>query len=725
MAHQRLPRDAGDPAPGVDLDDPRRVRAAQRLVPAHPGSATLDNLSALAARLLGSRSAQVSLLTDVQHVAAGTGLLPGALTTVSARSASLCTVTAAAARSVVVAEAGVDERVRDLPPVTSGMVGSYLGVPLRATRGEVVGALCAYDRESRSWTDRDVLVLEELAGAVVAELERSALAREHETTLLRLDLAMEAAGVGSWDWDPVTGELGWDDRLRAMFGYTAADFDGTITAFDRRVHRDDLPRVTAALEATVRGEAEFDEVYRVVLPDTTLRWVSGRGRALTDGAGRVVRVIGAASDVSERQLAERASADTLALLELVAEASRVLSDSLEPEHAVRNLAQLLVPSLADWSIVTLVQQDGRLRDVESWHRDPELRPVVAQLAGHRLEGHEYVGALGDVMATHEPVFVGSGGSERAERVLRSSVALDAVRQLRHESLAVFPLLVDDTVVWMLTVARGPERPALAGAEAATAAEIAERASTALDHARSFGRVRDFSEQLQRTMLEDPVDAEGLDIAVLYTPASQAARVGGDWYDSFVHPDGSTMLVVGDVIGHDSAAAAAMGQLRSVTRGIAHSTAGTPAGVLGSVDLAIDGLGMDTIATVVVVQLRQQPSGSMLMTWSNGGHPPPVVLQPDGTAELLEGHDLLLGLLDDDPRADREVELSPGSVVLLFTDGLVERRGENISVGLERLCVVAEAGRDLPLPELLRHVHREMVPSEPDDDVAVLAVEVLR
>ena len=186
--------------------------------------------------------------------------------------------------------------------------------------------------------------------------------------------------------------------------------------------------------------------------------------------------------------------------------------------------------------------------------------MVAQLAGHRLEGHEYVGALGDVMATHEPVFVGSGGSERAERVLRSSVALDAVRQLRHESLAVFPLLVDDTVVGMLTVARGPERPALAGAEAATAAEIAERASTALDHARSFGRVRDFSEQLQRTMLEDPVETEGLDIAVLYTPASQAARVGGDWYDSFVHPDGSTMLVVGDVIGHDSAAAAAMGQL---------------------------------------------------------------------------------------------------------------------------------------------------------------------
>jgi PAS domain S-box-containing protein len=632
-------------------------------------------------------------------------------------------VTAASARPVVVPEAVADQRVRHLPPVTSGMVGSYLGVPLRATRGEVVGALCAFDRESRAWGDREVVVLELHAGAVAAELERAALAREHATTLLRLELALAAAGVGSWDWDLVGGELSWDDRLRTLFGYTESEFDGTQDAFERRIHREDLPRVVAALEAAARGEAEFDEVYRVVLPDTTVRWVSGRGRALTDEGGRVARVVGAATDVSERQLAERASADSLALLELVAEASRVLADSLEPEHAVRNLAQLLVPALADWSIVTLVQQDGRLHDVESWHRDPAMRPVVARLAGNRLEGHRYVGALGDVMITHEAVFIGSGGGDRAERVLRSQVALEAVRQLRHESLAVFPLLVDDRVVGMLTVARGPERPALAGAEAATVAEIAERASTALDHARSFGRVRDFSEQLQRTMLEDPVETEGLDIAVLYTPASQAARVGGDWYDSFVHPDGSTMLVVGDVIGHDSAAAAAMGQLRSVTRGIAHSTGGTPAGVLASVDRAIDGLGMDTIATVVAVQLRAQPDGSTLMTWSNGGHPPPAVLHPDGTSELLEGHDLLLGLLDDDPRIDREVVLLPGSVVLLFTDGLVERRGENIAVGLERLRSVAEAGCDLPPVDLVRHVHREMVPSEPDDDVAVLAVAV--
>ena len=280
MAHQRLPR---DPAPGVDLDDPRRVRAAQRLVPAHPGSATLDNLSALAARLLGSRSAQVSLLTDVQHVAAGTGLLPGALTTVSARSASLCTVTAAAARPVVVAEAGVDERVRDLPPVTSGMVGSYLGVPLRATRGEVVGALCAYDRESRSWTDRDVLVLEELAGAVVAELERSALAREHETTLLRLDLAMEAAGVGSWDWDLVTGELG----LGRPAARDVRVHRGRLRRHDHRVRPPRPPRRPAAGDRRpsrprCAARPSSHEVYRVVLPDTTLRWVSGRGRALTD-----------------------------------------------------------------------------------------------------------------------------------------------------------------------------------------------------------------------------------------------------------------------------------------------------------------------------------------------------------------------------------------------------------------------------------------------------------
>ena len=617
-----------------------------------------------------------------------------------------------------------DSRLRSMAPVASGEIGSYLGVPLRAKTGEVVGALCAYGRDSREWQERDVVVLEELGSAVIAELERLALAYEHETVLLRLDLAMDAAGVGSWDWDLATGELMWDDRLRSMFGYDRGDFDNTIDSHHRRVHHEDLPRVTAALDSAMGGDGDYAETYRVVLPDATLRWVSARARALHDESGTVVRIIGAVSDVTDQRLAEQESSTTLSLLELVARAGRTFAGSLEVEDAVMSLARIVVPTLADWSIVTLVGPDGALHDVESWHRDPLLRQPVAQFATHRLGGMTARGALGEAIATKEPVFLESGGFGRAEQLLLSEAATEALRHVPLESVAVYPLVVAGKVVGALTLARGPARSPLRGVEAAAAAEVAERATTTLDNAHSFTRVRDISEQLQRSMLEEPVGVEGLDIAVRYTPASQAAQVGGDWYDAFVQDDGATMLVVGDVIGHDSAAAAAMGQLRALTRGIAYASGASPAGVLSRVANAMAGLGMDTIATVVIVKLLRDPvSGRTRMLMSNGGHPPPVVLRPDGTTLLLEEHGALLGLADVGARSDQALELEPGSVVLLFTDGLVERRGESLDVGFAQLRFVIESAAGLPLHGLLDSVHREMVPPEHEDDVAVLAVKV--
>ena len=328
------------------------------------------------------------------------------------------------------------------------------------------------------------------------------------------------------------------------------------------------------------------------------------------------------------------------------------------------------------------------------------------------------------ISSRGPVFVDSGLAERAETVLRSEPAREAARQLRLESVAILPLVASGTVVGALTLGRGPDRPHLNPTEAATAIEVAERASIALDNARSFSRVRAISEELQRSMLEDPVQPDGFDVAVLYTPASQAAQVGGDWYDAFVQPDGATMLVVGDVIGHDSASAAAMGQLRSLMRGIAFAAGGSPADVLSRVGHAMQGLHVDTIATSVVAKLVRDPeSGNITMLWSNGGHPPAVVLRPDGSTLLLEEHGMLLGLVEEEPRLDHTLDLEPGSVLLLFTDGLVERRGQALSEGFEKLRSVVRACQDMSVHELVSHVHREMVPSEAEDDVAVLAVKV--
>ncbi|NUR07906.1 MAG: SpoIIE family protein phosphatase, partial [Nocardioidaceae bacterium] len=598
-----------------------------------------------------------------------------------------------------------------------------LGVPLRDASGQVVGALCAYDESVRAWEGRDVTVLEELAAAVVAELERIALTAEHEAVRTRLDLALDVAGVGSWDWDHVRGELAWDDRLRRLYDYDESA--GTpVEHFTACVHPEDLPRLIEALTATATRGEEYDEVFRVLRRDGSVRWVSAHGRALHDRAGRTLRVIGAATDVTDQHVAATENATARTLLQLVSEAGRDLTGSLEVDDAVRGLARRMVPELADWSMVTLVTTPGHYEDVETWHRDPTRRDAVRRLARHRFEGRtEPQGSL-RTLTTGEPFVLESGGRDFALRTLRAAPAVEALHRLDLESIVVLPLVGAKRVQGLITLARGGGRPPMNDAELSAALEISVRASTALEHARSYGKIRDLSEQLQRSLLTKPARPDGMRVAVRYTPASEAAQVGGDWYDAFVQPDGSAMLVIGDVIGHDSAAAAAMGQLRSLTRGIAYSSGGTPAEVLSRVADAIGGLRMDTIATALVARLtRDDATGCVRMQWSNAGHPPALVVRPGEPPVLLENHDLLLGLVDDEQRTDQELVLDPGSLLLLFTDGLVERRGEHIGDGLDQLLDVVDSGRDLPLEELVRFVHDRLVPAEPEDDVAVIALRV--
>jgi PAS domain S-box-containing protein len=276
--------------------DTARVRAARRLVTttAHPA---LDRLVGLAARLLGAPAAQVSLLSDVQTISAAAGLDPQDHGVIALAN-SLCSLAATAQEPFVVTDATADDRVAVLAPVTSGAVRAYLGVPMRGQDGYVVGALCVFSPHARDWSETDVAVLGDLAAAAVTELELTALAVDLEAARVRSELAVAAGGVGTFDWDLVTGELRWDERLLEMFGYAVDDFGRDIEAFNARLHPDDLPRVGAALQRAVEECGPFEAEYRVVRPDGATRWVRARGQALADEAGRSVRVLGAAYDTT-------------------------------------------------------------------------------------------------------------------------------------------------------------------------------------------------------------------------------------------------------------------------------------------------------------------------------------------------------------------------------------------------------------------------------------------
>jgi len=309
-------------------------------------------------------------------------------------------------------------------------------------------------------------------------------------------------------------------------------------------------------------------------------------------------------------------------------------------------------------------------------------------------------------------------------------ARDLLTVLRPEDAVVLPMRGRGRTLGLLTMYYRPGAVADHD-DLAAAQDVADRAGLALDNARLYNAQQQLAEGLQRSLLTEPPQPDHGEIAVRYLPAAEAARVGGDWYDAFMQPSGATMLVIGDVVGHDTEAAAAMGQLRGLLRGIATYSDAAPAEVLRGLDTSMTTLQTRTLATAAVARFEQTPDelerGVTRMLWANAGHLPPLVVNPDGSvAELAAWKgDLLLGV---DPAACRKesvVTLDRGATVLLYTDGLVERRDADLDAGLVRLRDAVVELAHLPLEELLDELLERMVDGRPEDDVAVVAVRLHR
>jgi serine phosphatase RsbU (regulator of sigma subunit) len=281
-------------------------------------------------------------------------------------------------------------------------------------------------------------------------------------------------------------------------------------------------------------------------------------------------------------------------------------------------------------------------------------------------------------------------------------------------------------VGLLTLGNTAERGPLTAEQLATAGAVAERAGLVLANARLYRQQRDLAGGLQRSLLTPPPQSDAVRIAVRYVPAGEAASVGGDWYDAFSQPDGAMALAIGDVVGHDAQAAASMGQIRSTVRTIGAESSDGPADLLARVDRVLATLQAGILATTVVARLEPAGAGgSARLRWSNAGHPPPVTISADGEVRLHDAGrpDLLLGVAPGTPRREQQVTLDRGTVLVLYTDGLIERRDQDLDQGLDRLqrALADLAGRDLE--ELCDELLARMLPADPEDDVAVIAVRL--
>ncbi|MFG1928895.1 GAF domain-containing SpoIIE family protein phosphatase [Cryptosporangium sp. NPDC048952] len=296
-------------------------------------------------------------------------------------------------------------------------------------------------------------------------------------------------------------------------------------------------------------------------------------------------------------------------------------------------------------------------------------------------------------------------------------------QVGWQALVCAPLLGSDGPLGTLRFAWAQPRRLDVG-ERAVILSLAGYVTQALERARHLDERITVAETLQRAMLTaDLPDIPPYALAARYQPAHRIEQVGGDWYDAVALPRDRLALVIGDVTGHDIEAAARMGRLRSMLRAFLVDQDTSPTDTLRRLDTANLALGERTVASALVAIAEPDPAYGHVMHWSTAGHPPPVLLRPDGQTRVLSATGLLLGVQPDRPRPTQTAALPAGSTLLLYTDGLVETRTASLDDGITRLRHRLAEHRDLPLEELLDMLLSHHPSTAHQDDIAVLALRI--
>ena len=451
-----------------------------------------------------------------------------------------------------------------------------------------------------------------------------------------------------------------------------------------------------------------------VIDDTPRVWTEGELESVADIAAA------AASEIRARA-ALRTSAARVSLL---AEATRALHADLDVRTAAQALADHLVPALADLCVVDLADDAGDhgVRTSVVVARDADVR--------RRFMGAEARRPRITIPASGVHRILGGGPPElvRVDASVLGAVAQDDEQLQLYTHLGLVeaimvPIVSRQGVDGVLTLGSGRGARPYDADDVRLAEEIGRRVGVAVENARLYSHERETALTLQHSLLPRLPELPGLSLAARYLPSAHAGQVGGDWYDVLNLPDGDVGLAVGDVAGHDLAAAAGMGQLRAVLRSYAWDDA-SPGRVLDRVCSLVRGLDEDTMATVLYARLAPPGGdGGRNLVYASAGHPPPVLLLPDGTTQLLGTVSPVIGM-ETAPRAEATVRLPAGATLVCYSDGLVERRGEDLALGLDRLQAVVARHAAAAVDDLAQQVLDGMLDQAPhEDDVALLVLRV--
>jgi len=549
---------------------------------------------------------------------------------------------------------------------------------------------------------------------VFLELYEATRAVQRSEELLRATFDCAPIGMARLD------ESGTIEQVNQALTHILGVREGVLLGrpIDAICHPEDAMLDAAQRHALLMGRMTTYEVEKRLLTttgeevDAQLSFSVARE---DDGSMRALLV--QVQDIRERRRAQKAFEELVreqaarAQAEAATERQRVIGEITDAALAPLALDDLLSELLARISKVLGV--DGAA--------------VVLEEEG---QGHVVVHAAGEAAAfvqEHGPHE--HGLAARIVRERRPVVVADAAADgevSAHPlgrtvtSLLGVPLMVGDRPIGALEVGTLFARR-FSDADVDLLQLAADRAALAIERVRLFERQQTIAEELQRSLLPQTLPiVPGLAMSARYFAGGAGTRVGGDWYDTIPLPGGRVAVVIGDVAGRGVAAASMMGQLRSALRAYALEGA-SPAVVLERLNRFLLSLSWDSMATALVL-LVEPATGRM--TYANAGHPPPLVMSPDGVAHSLKGSlSVPLGALDVAGYEEATARLEPGATLVLYTDGLVEQRDELIDRGIEKLemALVTDGPAE---PERLceRIIRRTVGRGEQTDDVTLVVVQ---
>jgi PAS domain S-box-containing protein len=543
-------------------------------------------------------------------------------------------------------------------------------------------------------------------------------AREAGLSAARYRPLVDASDLAVWRTDAdgalVTDMPDWRD----ITGQGADQLPGA--GWLDAIPEPDRTRVREAWERAVRTGEVYDIEYPIVTADGGRRLVHARGRPVRDG-DRIVEWIGTANDVTDRHQSLVALETAQRQLELLASASHRMAASLDVEETAEVLARACLPDLADSAVVLLLDAARDIQVAAVEHVDPARRDLLVELLDRYPVRYDAPYGSGAAIRTGRVSYVAHVDEARRRAFAVDDAHFEMLDRLAPKSIISAPLAARGRVIGSLAVRR-EQGPDYTEADVELIEELAVRGALALDNALLYGRERNAALMLQRSLLPRLLpDVTGAAFAVRYRPGAAGAEVGGDWYDVLVLPDGGVAVAVGDVQGRGLVAASVMGQLRAAVRAYALEDH-APKEVLLRADAVLRSLDGGPLATCSYVRL--DPAAGELVI-ANAGHPPPLLADLTGTRFVDVDPGLPLGV-GGAVFAQSTVAVAEGSVLVLYTDGLVEDPSTALDAGMARLAaVVGDAVADhLDVEAVADRILERLVPAQHhDDDIALLVLAV--